>query len=160
MRNSHKDNLKSITLELGGKSALIVCPDADIERAIPTACFLWNNCGQSCISASRVFVHESIYEQFIEKCVKFADTVVHGDPMDPATTQGPVISKEQFDKILWYISEGVKEGAKLAVGGERWGEKGYYIKPTIFVDVQDHMRIAREEIFGPVISILKWKDEE
>lgn len=135
MRNSHKDNLKSITLELGGKSALIVCPDADIERAIPTACFLWNNCGQSCISASRVFVHESIYEQFVEKCVKFADTVVHGDPMDPATTQGPVISKEQFDKILWYISEGVKEGAKLAVGGERWGEKGYYIKPTIFVDV-------------------------
>jgi aldehyde dehydrogenase (NAD+) len=85
---------------------------------------------------------------------------VVGDPLDEATTQGAVVNKDQFERILYYIGEGVREGATVVTGGGRWGEKGYFVKPTIFTNVEDHMKIAREEIFGPVMSILKWTDEE
>lgn len=108
-----------------------------------TSCIVWNNCGQNCIAASRVFVHESIYDEFLKKAIAFAEGVVHGDPLDMKTTQGPINNKMQYEKILYYIEEGKKEGAKIATGGERWGQKGYFIKPTIFIDVEDHMKIAR-----------------
>lgn len=159
MKTCHKENLKPLTLELGGKSANIICPDADLDIAAEQACILFGNCGQSCVAGSRTFVHESIYDKFIEKCIAIAKKIVVGDPLDKDTTQGAIVSKEQFERILFYIEEGKKEGAKVALGGGRHGEKGFFIQPTIFVDVQDHMRIAKEEIFGPVMSIFKWSNE-
>jgi len=143
---------------LGGKSANIICGDADIDFAVNQACIVFGNCGQSCIAGSRTYVHESIYDKFVEGCIKYAEGIKVGHPQEKETVQGAIVCKEQFDRILYYIGEGVKEGAKIATGGERWGKKGYYIKPTIFTGVEDHMKIAREEIFGPVMCILKWKD--
>lgn len=95
------------------------------------------------MAGSRTFVHESIYDKFIEKCIAIAKRIVVGDPLDKKTTQGAIVSKEQFERILMYIEEGKKEGAKVVLGGGRHGEKGYFVQPTIFVDVQDHMRIAK-----------------
>jgi aldehyde dehydrogenase (NAD+) len=160
MRNSHKENLKPITLELGGKSANIICGDADLDLAAELACSVFGNSGQSCVAGSRTFIHESIYDEVVKRCIAIAEGIVVGNPHDPNTQQGAVVSKEQFDRILWFIEEGKKEGATVATGGQRWGEKGYFIKPTIFTGVEDSMRIAREEIFGPVMSVLKWSSEE
>lgn len=160
MRQSHKENLKPITLELGGKSANIICPDADLDLAATLACSVFGNSGQSCVAGSRTFIHESIYDEVLKRCIAIAEGIVVGNPLDKDTQQGAVVSKEQFERILWFIEEGKKEGAKIATGGHRVGEKGYFIKPTIFTGVEDHMRIAREEIFGPVMSILKWSNED
>jgi aldehyde dehydrogenase (NAD+) len=160
MRSAHKENLKPITLELGGKSANIICGDADIDFAVQQACILFGNCGQSCIAGSRTYVHESIYDKVVEGCINYAKGIKVGDPQDKTTVQGAIVSKEQFERILYYIEEGKKEGANCAAGGARWGEKGYFIQPTVFTDVTDNMRIAKEEIFGPVMSILKWSDDE
>ena len=160
MRNSHKENLKPITLELGGKSANIICADANVDFAVEQACILFGNCGQSCVAGSRTYVHEDIYDKVVEGCVKYAKNIKVGDPQDKTTTQGAVICKEQFDKILYYLEEGKKEGAVVVTGGGRWGEKGFFIEPTVFTNVQDHMKIAKEEIFGPVMSIFKWKDDD
>ena len=160
MRNSHKHNLKPTTLELGGKSANIILPDANIDEAVEQACVVFSNAGQSCVAGSRTFVHESIYDKFVEKAVKIAESIKVGDPMKDDTEQGAQISKEQFDKILRYIEMGQKQGAKIAAGGKRHGKIGYFIQPTVFVNVEDHMTIAKEEIFGPVMSVLKWKTEE
>ncbi|CAG9332678.1 unnamed protein product [Blepharisma stoltei] len=158
MRNASTGNLKRVTLELGGKSPNIVLDDADMDCAIAQAHIgLFLNQGQCCIAGSRLFVQESIYEKFLEKIVESAKTRVLGDPLDPKTTQGPQIDHVQFKKILGYITKGKQEGAKLLLGGNRWGKKGYFIEPTIFADVTDNMTIAREEIFGPVMNILKFK---
>ena len=135
--------MKPITLELGGKSANIICGDADIDFAVEQACILFGNCGQSCVAGSRTYVHESIYDKVVEGCVKYAANIKVGNPQDKETTQGAVISKEQFDRVLYYIEEGKKEGATVAFGGGRWGEKGYFVQPTVFVDVKDEMKIAR-----------------
>lgn len=133
MKNSHKHNLKPITLELGGKSANIILPDADIDKSIEQACMLFfNNNGQSCVAGSRTFVHESIYDKFVEGCIKVAEGITVGDPMEKSNTLGAIVSKEQFDRILYYIEEGKKAGAKAVTGGHRVGEKGYFVKPTIF----------------------------
>jgi aldehyde dehydrogenase (NAD+) len=122
MRNSHKENIKPITLELGGKSANIICADADLEHAVAQACIVFGNCGQSCIAGSRTYVHESIYDKFIEGCVNWvSNNILVGHPLDEKTTQGAIVSKEQFERVLFYINEGVKEGAKVAIGGARWG---------------------------------------
>ena len=145
---------------MGGKSANIILPDATIEDAVEQACIVFGNCGQSCIAGSRTYVHESIYDKFVEGCVKRVSGIKVGDPQNKETTQGAIVSKEQFERIMYYIGEGKKEGATVVFGGERVGEKGYFIQQTIFSNVQDHMRIAREEIFGPVMSIIKWSDEE
>ena len=160
MRNSHKNNLKPVTLELGGKSANIIMPDADLDEAAEQASIVFSNAGQSCVAGSRTFVHESLYDGFIERVKKIAEAIKVGDPLDESTQQGAQISKEQFDKILGYIESGISEGARLITGGKRVGEVGYFIQPTIFADVQDEMKIAREEIFGPVMSIFKWSGEE
>lgn len=95
------------------------------------------------MAGSRTYVHESIYDKVVEGCIKYAEGIKVGDPQDKETVQGAIVSKEQFERVLYYIEEGKKEGAKVGAGGGRWGEKGYFIKPTVFVDVKDSMRIAK-----------------
>lgn len=152
-------NLKPVTLELGGKSPFIVCEDADIDKAADLAHFaLFFNQGQCCCSGSRTFVHERVYDEFVEKAKELALKRVVGDPFRKGVEQGPQIDTKQFEKILKYIKSGVESGATLETGGERFGSKGFYIHPTVFSNVQDNMLIAQDEIFGPVQSILKFKD--
>jgi aldehyde dehydrogenase (NAD+) len=147
-----------VSLELGGKSPNIVLADADIAHAVETSHFgLFFNQGQCCCAGSRIFVQEKIYKDFVEHSVERAKKRTVGDPFDPNNEQGPQIDCEQMDKILDLISSGKKEGAKLCTGGARVGDKGYFVQPTIFSDVKDNMRIAKEEIFGPVMQILKFK---
>uniref|UniRef100_A0A0C9S9Y8 TSA: Wollemia nobilis Ref_Wollemi_Transcript_5624_1981 transcribed RNA sequence n=1 Tax=Wollemia nobilis TaxID=56998 RepID=A0A0C9S9Y8_9CONI len=153
-----KSNLKRVTLELGGKSPFIICEDANIDEAVEHAHFaLFFNQGQCCAAGSRTFVHESIYDEFVEKSQKRALRRVVGDPFRPDVEQGPQIDQDQFDKILTYINAGKEAGAKLVAGGERYGNRGFYVQPTVFTDVKDDMSIAKDEIFGPVQTILKFK---
>ncbi|CAI9092886.1 OLC1v1028246C2 [Oldenlandia corymbosa var. corymbosa] len=155
---SAKSNLKPVTLELGGKSPFIVCEDADIDSAVEMAHFaLFFNQGQCCCAGSRTYVHEKVYDEFVEKAKARALKRSVGDPFKQGIEQGPQVDSEQFQKILRYIRSGVDSGATLETGGDQFGEKGYYIKPTVFSNVQDDMLIAQDEIFGPVQSILKYK---
>jgi len=150
--------LKRITFELGGKSPNIVFSDADIDAAIAGAHFgLYFNQGQCCCAGSRLFVEDKVYDKFIDRLSGMNKTRKLGDPLDPTTEQGPQVDKAQFDKVMHYIDLGNKEGAKRLTGGKRHGDRGYYIEPTLFVDVEDKMAIATDEIFGPVMSVLKFK---
>jgi len=159
MEAAAKSNLKRVSLELGGKSPNIIFADADMDAAIEGAHFaLFFNQGQCCCAGSRLFVEEKCYEQFVEKSVARAKKRTVGDPFDPKTEQGPQVDQEQFNKIMGYIDSGKKEGARLLAGGGRVGNKGFFIEPTVFADVQDDMKIAREEIFGPVMSIIKFRE--
>jgi acyl-CoA reductase-like NAD-dependent aldehyde dehydrogenase len=159
MGSAAASNLKRCTLELGGKSPLIICADADIDEAAEIAHgAIFNNHGQNCCAGSRTFVEAGIYDKFLSKAKELAEKRKVGDPFAEGTQQGPQIDDRQFKKIQDLIESGKKEGAKLVTGGSRWGDKGYYIQPTIFADVQDNMRIAKEEIFGPVQSIFKFTD--
>jgi len=159
MRNAAID-VKRVTLELGGKSPLIILDDANIDRAVETAHVgLFLNQGQCCCASSRIFVHEKVYDEFVKKSVELAKQRKLGFGWEKETTQGPQISKEQQDKILNYIKSGKNQGAKLLLGGGKGNfKKGYFVEPTVFADVQDNMTIAQEEIFGPVMSVLKFKD--
>lgn len=151
--------LKRITLELGGKSPNIVFADANLDAAIAGAEFgLFFNQGQCCCAGSRLFVEDSIHEEFVERIVDRARQRVLGNPFDTRTTQGPQVDKDQFDKIMGYIQSGNAEGAKCLTGGQRHGDRGFFIEPTIFTGVTDEMKISREEIFGPVLSVLKFSD--
>jgi len=153
-----KSNLKRVTLELGGKSPNIVFADTDLDEAVEGAHFgLFFNHGQCCCAGSRVFVEEKIYDRFVEKSGVRARNRTVGDPFDPHTEQGPQVDQAQFDKVMGYIDSGRREGANLVCGGERVGDRGYFIQPTVFSDVQDDMKIAKEEIFGPVMSIIPFK---
>jgi aldehyde dehydrogenase (NAD+) len=159
MEAAAKSNLKRISLELGGKSPNIIFADSDLDDAVEGAHLgLFVNQGQSCCAGSRVFVEQTIYDEFVEKSITRARKRRVGDPLDPRTDQGPQVSESQFDRIMGYIESGKREGATLACGGERVGDRGYFIQPTVFSDVQDEMKIAREEIFGPVMSIIAFKD--
>jgi aldehyde dehydrogenase (NAD+) len=159
MTAAAQSNLKRVSLELGGKSPNVVFADADLDAAVEGAYFgLFFNQGQCCCAGSRLFVEDKVHDQFVEKLVKKAKTQKVGDPFDPQTTQGPQVSQEQCDRIMGYIDAGKKEGAKLLTGGNRVGNRGYFIEPTVFDDVKDEMKIAREEIFGPVMNILRFKD--
>jgi len=156
-----KTNLKRVSLELGGKSPLVVFEDADVDHAAAVchgAVFV--NQGQCCCAGSRTFVHESVYDSFVKKSTELAKKRTVGDPFQNGIVQGPQIDDEQFKKILDLIESGKKEGAKLQCGGARHGSKGYFIEPTVFSDVKDNMRIAKEEIFGPVQQIIKFKTME
>ena len=158
MRNA-ATNIKRVTLELGGKSPNIVFADANLDAAVDGAMLgLYLNQGQCCCAGSRLFVQDKVYDAMVEKLASKTATRKLGDPFDPSTEQGPQVDKTQFDRVLGYIASGKKEGARCVSGGERYGEKGYFIKPTIFADVKDEMTIAREEIFGPVMQVLKFKD--
>jgi aldehyde dehydrogenase (NAD+) len=159
MKAAADSNLKRISLELGGKSPNIIFADTNLDEAVEGAHLgLFVNQGQSCCAGSRVFVEETIYDEFVEKSIARARKRRVGDPLDPRTDQGPQVSDAQFDRIMGYIESGKREGATLACGGERVGDHGYFIQPTVFSDVQDEMKIALEEIFGPVMSIIKFKD--
>ena len=161
MEAAAKSNLKRITLELGGKSPNIIFADTDLDEAVEGAHMgLFVNQGQSCCAGSRVFVEEEIYDAFVEKSVARARKRVVGDPLDPRTNQGPQVDRTQFDRVMGYIESGHREGATLACGGDRVGDRGYFIQPTVFANVQDDMRIAREEIFGPVMSVIAFKNVE
>lgn len=154
-----KSNLKPVTLELGGKSPFIVCEDADVDKAVELAHFaLFFNQGQCCCAGSRTFVHERVYDEFVEKSRVRAQRRVVGDPFKKGVEQGPQIDSEQFEKVLRYIKSGIESDATLECGGGRLGSKGYFIEPTVFSNVKDDMLIAKDEIFGPVQSILKFKD--
>lgn len=154
-----QSNLKRVTLELGGKSPNIIFQDTDLDEAVEGAHLgIFSNQGQICCAGSRVFVEEKIYDQFIEKSIARAKKRTVGDPFDPKTEQGPQVDRAQFDKVMGYIESGQGEGATLAWGGKRVGNRGYFIEPTVFADVQDGMKIAREEIFGPVMSVIPFKD--
>ena len=152
-------NLKRISLELGGKSPNIVFADSDIDSAVDGAMTgIFFNQGEVCCAGSRLFIEKSIHEEFIDKLSNKAANMRVGNPEDTGTQMGAQVSKEQFDKILGYIETGKQEGAKLVTGGERCGERGYFIKPTIFDAVDNNMRIAKEEIFGPVVSAITFED--
>lgn len=153
--------LKPVSTELGGKSPIIVCPDADLEKTVEwchMALFL--NHGQNCCAGSRIYVHDSLYDEFVERSAELARSRRVGDPFDPEVKQGPLINKQQFETVMHYIELGLSEGARLVAGGNRIGEVGYFVEPTVFADVQDDHTIAREEIFGPVMSILKYSDDD
>jgi len=159
MQAAARTNLKRVTLELGGKSPNVVFADADMDAAVEGAHFApFFNQGQCCCAGSRTYVEEKCYDEFVEKSVARAKKRTVGDPLDPKTEQGPQVDADQFSKVMSYIESGRSEGANLLCGGERAGDKGYFVKPTVFADVKDNMKIAQEEIFGPVMSILKFKD--
>ncbi len=155
------ETVKRLTFELGGKSPNVIFADADLDAAIAGAHFgLYFNQGQCCCAGSRVFVEDSVHDQFVERLAGMnADRVV-GDPFDPETQQGPQVDKDQFDKIMKYVGYGKQDGAECVTGGKRFGEQGYFIEPTLFTGVTDDMRIATDEIFGPVMSVLKFSDAE
>ncbi|KTF74511.1 hypothetical protein cypCar_00013943 [Cyprinus carpio] len=156
-----KSNLKRVTLELGGKSPNIIFADADFELAVEQAHqgVFFNN-GQCCTAGSRIFVEEPIYDEFVRRSVERAWRRTVGNPFDPTIEQGPQVSAEQQSRVLELIQSGITEGAKLECGGKAPPSKGFFVEPTVFSDVQDHMRIAKEEIFGPVQQIMKFKTIE
>uniref|UniRef100_UPI0037E769D5 aldehyde dehydrogenase 1A1-like isoform X2 n=1 Tax=Semicossyphus pulcher TaxID=241346 RepID=UPI0037E769D5 len=150
-----ESNLKRVTLELGGKNPNIVFADCDLEYAVEQAhSGLFFNQGQCCLAGSRVFVEEPIYEEFVRLSVEKAKSKVLGNPLVPGVDHGPQIDQKQFDKIMELIESGKREGATLECGGSSWGQQGLFIQPTVFSNVSDDMRIAKEEIFGPVQQIM------
>jgi betaine-aldehyde dehydrogenase len=159
------DTLKPVLLELGGKNALIAMPDSDPDEVaagvVAGMNFTW--CGQSCGSTSRAFIHEDIYEAVLERVAARVKAFKPGLPIDPKTTMGAIISKAQLDRVMGYIDASISEGARLLTGGKRSDDpalaKGNFVEPTVFADVTPAMRIAREEVFGPVLAVFRWKDE-
>lgn len=157
--------VKDVMLELGGKNALIACPDADIEKTakgiVAGMNFAW--CGQSCGSTSRVFLHDDIHDAVLDRVVDLVQAFKPGDPTDFSTTMGALISAKQQERVLGYIEGAKREGARLVTGGRVPADpalaKGNFVEPTIFADVTTEMTIAREEIFGPVLSVFRWSDE-
>jgi aldehyde dehydrogenase (NAD+) len=161
MKAAAGSNLKKVTLELGGKSPNIIFNDADIENAISWVNFgIFFNHGQCCCAGSRVYVQSGIYDKFVQRFKERATANKVGDPFAADTFQGPQVSQLQYDRIMGYIQEGKKAGATVVTGGERHGDKGYFIQPTIFSNVTEDMKIMQEEIFGPVCSIAKFETEE
>lgn len=157
-------SIKPVLLELGGKNPLIAFDDADpdaVAQAVVAGMnFAW--CGQSCGSTSRAFIHVDIYDAVLDRIIEHVRKFKPGDPTDPTTTMGAIISKAQFERVLYYIAAGEEDGARLLYGGQRPSDpelaNGYFVEPTVFCDVEQTMRIASEEIFGPVLCILKWSD--
>ncbi|WP_417737478.1 aldehyde dehydrogenase family protein [Rosistilla oblonga] len=155
------ESLKRLTFELGGKSPNVVFADADMDAAVRGAyAGLYLNQGQCCCAGSRLFVEERAHDEFLEKLTELTTNRRVGNPLDPQTEQGPQVDRAQFDKIMGFIDKGQEEGARCISGGKRVGEKGYFIEPTVFDGVTDDMAIAQHEIFGPVLSVLKFKDRE
>ncbi len=153
-------NFKRVSLELGGKSANVIFDDADVEAASKAAASgIFFNAGQVCSAGSRVLAQEKVYDEVVERLTQRAKAIRMGDPADRATALGPVISEKQMKSILDYVDIGQKEGALLTTGGRRVGDRGYFISPAVFAGVEHEMRISQEEIFGPVVSVIKFRDE-
>jgi aldehyde dehydrogenase (NAD+) len=154
-------NLKRVTLELGGKSANIIFPDADIVAASRAAAAgIFFNSGQVCSAGSRILVHAAVYDEVVDRLAARAKSISIGDPRDPKTGMGPLVSEIQMKRVLDYIEIGRNEGARVVTGGFRHGETGYFVEPTVFADVEHEMRISQEEIFGPVAAVIKFTDDE
>jgi aldehyde dehydrogenase (NAD+) len=160
MRNA-ANTLKRLTFELGGKSPNVIMADADLDRAVQGSYIgLFLNQGQCCCAGSRVFVDKRVKDEFVERLTKLTKNRKVGDPFASDTEQGPQIDKAQFDKIMSYIEKGKQEGADCVSGGQRVGDRGYFIQPTVFDNVSDSMAIAQDEIFGPVMSVLSFDSWE
>lgn len=150
--------LKRVSLELGGKAPNIVFEDADLDHAVTSSLFaVYLNQGQACVSGSRLYVQESIYDKFMEKLIEEAKKIRLGNPLEQSTQIGALNSKEQYDKVLSYIQIAKEEGAKLLLGGDTPEGNGFFVNPTIF-EAEQNMRIAKEEVFGPVLAVIKFKD--
>lgn len=165
-RSAAEVAVKHVSLELGGKNPMIVFPDADLEKAMASAVagmnFAWQ--GQSCGSVSRLFLHDSIHDEALEGIKERVESIKLGDPLDESSGMGPINSKAQYEKVKYYVAAGKEDGARLVTGGappegERF-ERGYWMEPTVFADVTPEMRIFREEIFGPVLSVIRWSDAD
>jgi len=152
-------NLKRVSLELGGKSPNIIFRDADLATASSAALGVFYNSGQVCSARTRIFAEREIYDAFVDQFVNASREMKVGDPFDPHTQMGPLVSKEQLERVAHYIDVGKQEGASLVAGSGPAPNKGYFVGPTIFAGVDNRMRIAREEIFGPVAAIIPFKDE-
>jgi phenylacetaldehyde dehydrogenase len=154
-------NLKKISLELGGKSPNIIFPDADLQCAIAgSANAIFFNQGQTCTAGSRLFVHKSIFDKVVDGIAEATKKFHIGPGIDPATTLGPLVSKEQLERVCGYMDSGIKEGAKAATGGRKLPGPGYFVEPTILFDVRHDMKVVREEIFGPVVTAIPFSNPD
>jgi len=161
MEAAAKSNLKKVSLELGGKSPHLVFESADLEQAACWAALgITYNTGQDCTAGSRVYVQESVYDKFLDLLVQKVKAQVIGDGMDAKSGAGPVVSKGQYDRVWGYIEAGKEEGAQVLVGGQKRAGAGYFVEPTVFTDIKPDMRIVKEEIFGPVLSVGRFATEE
>lgn len=154
-------NLKRVSLELGGKSPAIVFPDADLDQAIAgTAEAIFYNQGQTCTAGSRLFAHKSIYDRVVEGVAAQADKLKIGHGLDPSTNLGPLVSKEQHDRVAGFLDSGRSEGAEVVTGGNKLGDTGYFFQPTVLAQTNRNMRVVREEIFGPVVCVQSFNDDD
>lgn len=155
------EGIRAVTMELGGKSPLIIFDDADLENAVSAAILAnFYSAGQICSNGTRVFVHHNIKAAFLDRLAARSRQIRLGDPLDAQTQMGPLVSDQQMHKVLGHIADGVAAGARLVCGGARHGDVGCFVQPTVFADVRDEMALAREEIFGPVMSVLDFTDED
>ena len=153
--------LKRVTLELGGKSPVLIFPDADLEKAIPGAAMgIFGNAGQVCVAGSRLYVHKDIFDKVIDGVTAMAKNLKVGSGQDPETQMGPLISQKQLDRVSGYIASGKEQGAEVVVGGERSGNQGYFMQPTVLAQTNRDMRVVREEIFGPVVCAMPIDDND
>jgi aldehyde dehydrogenase (NAD+) len=154
-------NLKKVTLELGGKSPVVVFDDADLSKAVPMAAFgTFIHSGQACVCGSRIFVQRGIYEQFVEQLANVANGLPQGGPKDEGSLIGPLISQKQLTRVLGYLDQGKSDGVEVVTGGHRLDRKGYFVRPTVLTNVSSTSRLFQEEIFGPVVSVLPFDDED
>ncbi len=152
-------NLKKVSLELGGKSPNIVMADADLETTIPgAASAIFFNHGQCCCAGSRLFVEEKVFDKVVDGVAKLAEQIQVKPGFDPDSDMGPLVSEEQLNRVCGYLESGVREGAKAVTGGARHGDRGYFVKPTVLVNTNDNMKVVREEIFGPVVTAIPFRD--
>lgn len=161
MEAAAKSNLKKVSLELGGKSPHLIFESCDMDQAANWAALgICYNSGQDCTAGSRVYVQDSIHDKFVELLVSKVKELVFGDGLDDKTSGGPVVSRNQYDRVWSYIESGKQEGAKVVLGGTKRTGKGFFVDPTIFTDIRPNMKIVKEEIFGPVLSVGRFKTEE
>jgi len=154
-------NLKKVSLELGGKSPVVVFPDADMQAAIPGAAnAIFFNSGQVCTAGSRLYVHKKVYDTVVAGLSGAAGQIKLGPGLDPSTQLGPLVSQEQLERVTGYIAAGRGEGASVVAGGDRIGERGYFVQPTVLADTRPTMSVVREEIFGPVVCAMRFGDDD
>nr|AJW29570.1 Aldehyde dehydrogenase [Sphingomonas sp. JE1] len=154
-------NLKRVTLELGGKSPTIVFPDADVERAVPGAAMaVFANSGQVCVAGSRLFIHRKIFDKMVDGISAFAANLKVGSGLDADSQIGPLVSRDQLDRVSGFIESGINEGAHVVHGGKRVGDAGYFVQPTVVAETHGDMRIIKEEIFGPVVAAIPFDDDD
>src|SRR5262249_44310406 len=152
---------KKVVLELGGKSPNIVFADADLDKAVKGAILgIFASTGQTCIAGSRLLLHDAIHDRFVERLVELARSLRAGDPSDPATQLGPISTRPQFEKVLEYFDIARADGASCVTGGAAPAGRGQLVQPTIYTNVSNDMRVAREEVFGPILSVIRFRTED